>query len=89
MPSARLFIRAIERATKEGTVTESMTDETPILSPFAHKVEEIISAYERDETSYDLANQRIIDASEIYDGGIALYWAGLDLWCAKALKEEG
>lgn len=65
-----------------------MTDSQPTLSPFARVAEEIISSYERDEISYDSAHQRIINASETHEGGIALYWAELDLWCAKGLKEE-
>lgn len=64
-----------------------MTDSQPTLSSFAHAVEEIISSYERGDISYDSAHQRIINAAETHEGGIALYWAGVDLWCAKALKE--
>jgi len=65
-----------------------MSDTQPTLSPFARVVEGFISAYERDELSYDDAHQQIIDASSVQEGGVALYWAELDLWCAKGLKEE-
>lgn len=64
-----------------------MTDSKPTLLPFAHAVEQIVSAYERDEISYDAAHQKIIDASS-EASGTALYWAELDLWCAKGLKED-